>query len=168
MCAIIYVAPVLPPPTPAAVHSIMHHTPLSDYSVSGPARMTTREVSSLPVATSSGPRHHPLSAATAPRVLITTVALIWVGGSDDGEEEGATATTCLSKRNEDMYRFESVWRAIENVRPHISYGNRGNRGYIRETLRNCPFVSRFYRNAKLYLLYIRGYPYPDATMAIAH
>ncbi|KAL6440276.1 hypothetical protein ACFW04_003093 [Cataglyphis niger] len=30
----------------------MHHTPLSDYSVSGPARMTTRGVSSLPAATS--------------------------------------------------------------------------------------------------------------------
>ncbi|XP_025991310.2 uncharacterized protein LOC113003950 [Solenopsis invicta] len=101
MCARLYTSPpVLPPPAPVAVHSIMHHTPLSDYSVSGPARMTTREVSSLPAAhlIRSAPSPPSRPACTAPRVLITTVALIWVGGSDDGEEEGAAAATCLSKR----------------------------------------------------------------------
>lgn len=50
----------------------------------------------------------PSPVSTAPRVLITTVALIWVGGSDDGEEEGTAATTCLSKRSADMCYFEGV------------------------------------------------------------
>lgn len=101
-------------------------------------------------------------------MLITTVALIWVGGSDDEEEEGATATTCLSKRNGDMYHFESVWRAIENVRPRISYGNRGNRGYILRNASKLPVYVSFLSKRETLSPVRKGYPYPDATMAIAH
>jgi len=66
------------------------------------------------------PAPPPFSASTASRVLITTVALIWVG--DSREEERAAATTWPSKRNENicvcvcvcMYYFKGIKRAIEN------------------------------------------------------
>lgn len=98
MCAIIHrshLPPSLPPPSspltplslrrplaPAAVHSIMHHTPLSDYSVSSPARMTTRG-ESLPC---QRPPHSTRTATPSPPLsgLHDTAGAYYCRGFDLG------------------------------------------------------------------------------------
>jgi len=142
------------------------HSSSSDYLVSCPARMTTREVSSLAATISSVP------PSWLPRyrgcLLLPWLWFGEVGGSNDGEEERAVATTCVSKRSEDMYYFEGVWRAIENDRRN--HKNRRIRGYIHEMFQNCLFY--FYQKKKSYLLHIRictrSYPDTKATIHSTH
>jgi len=113
-CVRDYITPVLPSPTPAAVHSIMHHTPLHPTTWS-PVQHVWPLGKSLPWQRPSHPASTTtLLASTVPRVLITTVALIWGSRRLQRWGKRESGRNCMSFKEKRGYVL--LWRCMASYR----------------------------------------------------